>query len=946
MILTSSSRRLIKLPIEIKHCIISHLPRTRIISPTLPRFNSSSSSSSNSLSPHLTISTHSGATSNYDLSEEQQSVVVESIFESPSSPEYISIPPSTLDHHPTTTSRSPTESLLNLLSSKQFKTAKTLLQELKEQGISIEKDYRFAILGVEQIIREEGIIGDDWLKWLDLVPEPFELVIMKQAAGAGGRRQETNVESRKLDSNFLNLVSKVSKKFVKNLRETLLITEEKEGLTEEIEEEGKRIEIIVQQMKEFGKVLSRKGQSRVVAEELITEIALQGKDVEGALELWEHSLDQVIRQTNSLKETESEQEEGKSSDQRRMERWLKGKNQQSFKPLIRARERIVQALTNLGRVEESIPILLSSTRYPSLSDYQALKLSKNLYLKILSQLASQDRFDLFQQVYEQFTTELGNKLVRIENENLRIRSPYLARKSDYEGGGGESPSAQEAFTTFRDQHAVSSIEEGPVQEEITLLSNTTSSKEAEKEEEVERFEEFASVVGQDFEHYGRTTSQSQSLKLVTLVESSRLDLALDLLTSLLIRGPLPSAQSVSTLIDSISLHSNGQEILEMIEEQVQDSYWRRSFWATCRMLNDLQRGELRLVVRRFRDYFNLIGLPPSSIAAIKGVTLTTPSTRINRTSDSSSSSMKRRIETSTSNSYTLSILYQALVPLLSNSHPTSGGTKHLKNIFLSLFNPNGFDIIPCYKNKSNHVFPLHPIPSSTTSSEEKVSPLDPYSFIPFLLLTLERRFPLSPSPNNHHHHNNFTQTRERKPQEQVVEELLEILMGMHKIGVMPQLPHVALLLSSLASNVAKTTGGRGTGLREFKYLLNVLQRGGKSSLHDEEITGLSTNLVRFVEIQFPNTLVKVGDRKEEEFGEFSPKLYTTLLKSLRLAPRSTRYDQELNQRNKRLVKKEAVKILTNLMEKIGVEGLREMLNSKDGEGLRIEVARLGVVSED
>lgn len=582
MLLTSSSRRLIKLPIEVKHCIISHLARTRIISPTLPRFNSSSSSSSNSLSPHLTISTHSGATSNYDLSEEQQSVVVKSIFESPSSPEYISIPPSTLDHHPTTTSRSPTESLLNLLSSKQFKTAKTLLQELKEQGIPIEKDYRFAILGVEQIIfrQGEGIVScddDDWLRWLELVPQPLELVsVTKQAAaGAGGRRKENNVELRKLDSNFLNLVSKVSKEFVKNLRETLLIPEEKEGLTEEIEEEGRRIEIIVQQMKEFGKVLNRKGQSRVVAEELITEIALQGKDVEGALELWEHSLDQVVRQTNSSKETESEQEEGKSSDQRGMERWLKSKNQQSFKPLIRARERIIQALTNLGRVEESIPILLSSTRYPSLSDDQALKLSKNLYLKILSQLASQDRFELFQQVYEQFTTELGNKLVRIENENLRIRSPYLARKSDYEGG--ESPSAQEAFTTFRDQHAVSSIEEGPVQEEITLLSNTTSSQEAEKEEEVDRFKEFSSVVGQDFEHYGRTTSQSQSLKLVTLVESSRLDLALDLLTSLLIRGPLPSAQSVSTLIDSISLHSNGQEILEMIEEQVESSYWRRSF---------------------------------------------------------------------------------------------------------------------------------------------------------------------------------------------------------------------------------------------------------------------------------------------------------------------------------------------------------------------------------
>ncbi|GAA5948360.1 hypothetical protein JCM3765_001386 [Sporobolomyces pararoseus] len=993
MLLTSSSRRLLKLPIEIKHCIISHLslappplPPRRVI--PLPRYHSSSPSASSSLS-HLTLSTPHSQPSQVSISSEQQEEETAFIFESPLSPEYTSIPPSTLDYPSTsstssttllpgiTTARSPTESLLNLLKLKQFKTASTLLKELQQtEGESggIETSYQFSTLGVDQLFffnsssnstsREER---NDWLKWLEFVPEPLELITNvkriggKRISSSSSRKQ--SLELRRLDSNFLNLTIKISRELVKNLQQetsssSILNDNKNEREGEEEDEAAGRKFVILEEMKEFGKILNRKGQTRIVAQELITAIALQGKDVQGALELWEHCLIELNRQTNNLKEYESSFDDDDESRgggaQKRIERWLKTKNQESLKVLIRARESIIKALTNLGRVDESIPILLSSAHPHPLQPVVNVKLSKNFYLTILSQLASQDRFDWFEKVYKQFTVELNNKLVRIENENLRIRSPYLARKSNYHGhhGGGESPSAQEAFTTFRDQHRVSSIEEGPPAEEIISSSNDERSAQS-------FIKEFSSMVGKDFEHYGRLTSNYQSLKLIYLVESSRLDSALDLLTSLLVRGPLPSAQSVSILIESVkNHHSNGKEILEMFSDSVEESYWRRSFWNTCRMLNDLQSGDLNLVVRRFRDYFNLMGLPNCLITAIKGVTIKTPSTRTIGS------------ETSTSNSYTFSILLQALIPLLSSnttsrgaSAGVGGGEKHLmKNIFLSLFNPTGFDIIPSNHHhldqKSDLTLPLH----------EKKSPLDPYSFIPFLLLTLERKFPLSPpTPTSH-----FLQSENEKhlPREEesggvVVQEVLEILISMQKIGIKPQLPHLSLLLSGLAtaafssssssSNTSTTTTTTTTNSwsREFKILLNCLEEDQGIRSSSKDLDGLDRTFLEFIRIQFPSTTKNVEPPLHHQGGggggqELSPKLYATLLKSLRLSiSRQDRLEPSISTSNNHdekrlLIRNEAMMVLQRLMERIGVEGLREMLNSKDGESLRIEVGRLGI----
>jgi len=165
--------------------------------------------------------------------------------------------------------------------------------------------------------------------------------------------------------------------------------------------------------------------------------------------------------------------------------------------------------------------------------------------------------------------------------------------------------------------------------------------------------------------------------------------------------------------------------------------------------------------------------------------------------------------------------------------------------------------------------------------------LDPYTFLPFMLLALKRR-----------------KGGKTAGGEQL--ELVGILRDMQGLGVRPQQPHLALLLSSYARN---------GDLEEFNYLLSFLVSPSNPSPSPPSI---SPELVGFVETHLATT-----SKKEET--RWSPKLYATLLKSLRL----------------RGAKEEGMQVLKGLMEKVGVDGLRGMLSTKEGERLRDEVGRLG-----
>jgi len=851
----------------------------------------------------------------------------------------------------------------------------TLLKELQESNSTIstteqeivERSYEFGNFAFEVFMLnnnnyhqrsvrggggDENLLGTstrrDWLKWWELTPDLDQLVLEQRGQGQihsvqGGRGKSVNLPRlKKYDVDNFTLARKVSKELVQSL-ELELIEKSRE---EEGGGGGGGVVELVEEMKQFGEMLARKGQARVVAEELIFEMALNVRQVESALELWETTLSELVRQGNRF-----------DGDNDEMEEWFMSKNYESLKVLIRAKGQIIKALTNLGEVDEAVEILLNPS--PSCHNNVRLYFDKKLYLVILAQLSHQDRFDLFERVYQRFEQN-GYKLVRIKNERLKyMRSPYLARSNRYPDSDG--PSAQEAFTTFRDQHAVSSIEEG------SLLVD-----QRQKEEE-ETLREYAAITGEDVQHYGRSTSQSESRAIVQLVETGQLDLAFDKLNTLLEKGPLPSAQSVATLLHSIDSHANGQLALEMIDDSVKDSYWRRGFWATCRMLKDLQSGNLQQVVRRFRDHFDLKGLPLPLIAAIKGTTLNTVSTRRRETCSISTTTKtttmtgrrtrrRTRFETSTSNAYTVAILFQALVPLLSNSHPTSGAPQHLKRIFHSLFDPCAFRIIPSHNNNNNNnnninVAIVHLGNSDNYERKKKnKSPLDPYTFIPFLLLNLQQRG--LPLPSSFSSSNTTKEDDTGGGRDKVCQGTLTILRSMQNLGIKPQLPHISLLLSAYAtrSSSSSTTtlmvsgsGGRegitSRSQKEFRYLLDCLERGSSSIRNLEEIDGeISSDLIDFVKYQFGSsnttTINDNLDLNDHDHDRVSPKLYATLLKSLRL--QRMRCSSDGDETKQEEIKLEAMGILKRLMERIGVQGLREMLESREGEGMRSEVGRLGI----
>jgi len=744
---------------------------------------------------------------------------------------------------------------LTLLRSKDYSAASTLLKELEQSRTKVDKRYMFGIYAYKQL-NEMGI-ESEWLKWWALSPSLTQDEVYSDVGNV-----------RKADSGMALRANKVSRYLKRCLDEA--------SVKEDSEEKKREI---IEKMIEFGMVLASQGHSRVVAEQLVFEVAMEG-GLEKGVELWEACLGELRNQADQFKvegdyltrvSNRVQAEEAKLQESERREReetrlierttimedWYSSRSREAYKVVVRSRERIIRALANAGRVDEAVRLLLETRNYPSLLDSSLpLHLSKPLYLTILALLSTQDRFDLLQKVYTQFE-EQESKLVRIRNKELRTRTPYWARGAMYGEGKERSPSAQEAFTTFRDQHKVSSIEEGSLDDML----------------------EYSVATGEDNQHYGKTTSKRESDKLIKLVEEGQLDQALLKITKLLSHGPLPSAQSVATFIHSLSSHDNGQEVLKTIDEHVKKSSWRRGFWATCRMLQELQKGELRMVVRRFRDYFYSNSLPPPLPASIAITTSKVPSTRSKQSEqeeEDSPSSFARSVP----NAYTLSIVMQALVPLLSDPLRTSGGTRHLSNIYQTLLtsssSPSSFRIIPSHKPFAGGI-----------SSTRRRSPLDPYTFLPFMLLALKRR-----------------KGGKTAGGEQL--ELVGILRDMQGLGVRPQQPHLALLLSSYARN---------GDLEEFNYLLSFLVSPSNPSPSPPSI---SPELVGFVETHLATT-----SKKEET--RWSPKLYATLLKSLRL----------------RGAKEEGMQVLKGLMEKVGVDGLRGMLSTKEGERLRDEVGRLG-----
>ncbi|GAA5929814.1 hypothetical protein JCM1841_000497 [Sporobolomyces salmonicolor] len=730
-----AARRLLSLPIEVQARILFHLnkPLVPLVRSQVPRPRYHSSIA---LTPDLRPrSTPTASPASASLSEP-------AFFESPTS-EYDQVPRSTLDYP--STPRTPDESLLSLLSSKQFPAALALLAELRSSDQPIPPRYLFA-LHAHVALKADPSDGR-WLEWWKLAP------------GVIDPPHEDVINLRVADATMAKRAEKIVRK---------LLRAEQEGTGSD----GGAFP--AEQLREFALVLARQGHARVVAEAILQPMAAYG-NVDDAEKVWETTLQELKRQSPLFVPQEAylsyrsqvvkkdEMRMGRRERQRRavrrvdvrtssIRRWFAVRTQEAYKALLRGRERVIHAHAKLGRLDLAVSLLASTERQTGLAPNRAIRLSKDTYLTLLSLLASRNRFDLFEQVYASLELA-GRRLTRIRNQNLRVRKPYFVRGASFNAPDA-APSAQEAFTTMRYQHAVSSIEEGAWEDDADAEYASAEYRRA----------------GAEDESFGRSTSQAQSAKLLRLIEADQLDVAGSVLAELLTHGPLPSAHAAAVFVHAVEARRSSEDVLAVLDDHVRSASWRKGFWATARMLADLQRGEYKAAIVRFKHSFALTALPNVVARAVRTVTFRTERGQTARLL--------------VPNAYTVAILLQALVPHLEKRAANSADL--VDSIYASLFDANHWNII------SPHAYCSAPTSSSSHHlTAPSRSPLDPYSLIPFLL--------------SHHLH------RHSPP-----ETLLSILASMViRLSLAPQPPHFAIVLNAYAR--------RGSTV-DLSFLLECVER--------------------------------------------------------------------------------------------------------------------------
>ncbi|GAA5915445.1 hypothetical protein JCM5296_002703 [Sporobolomyces johnsonii] len=730
-----AARRLVSLPIEVQARILFHLDRpTRLlVRPQLPRARYHSSIA---LTSDLLLRSPPSAT------PASTSLFKPAIFEAPTS-EYEQVPPSTLDFP--STPRTPDESLLSLLSSKQFPAALTLLSELRASNQPIPPRYLFALHAHRAL--EADPSDARWLEWWKLAPEVTD----------PSHKDVPNLRGEDWD------MFERARKIVRTL-----LGEEQDGRGPD----GGAFP--AELLREFALVLARQGHYRVVAETILEPLATYG-NIDDAERVWDTALQELKRQsrlfaaqganlsdrTHPVKWFESRV--GQSERQRRavrrdevrttsLQRWFANRTQGAYKALLQGRQGVILTHAKLGRFDLAVSLVASTERQTGPDG--PIHLSKRMYLALLSLLASQGRFDLFEQVYT-LLERAGGRLTRVRDPVLRMRTPYFARGSEYKAPDA-APSSQEAFTTLRYQHAVSSIEEGASEDDGDAEFGSAEYRRA----------------GAEGESFGRSPSQAQSAKLLRLIEADRLDLAGSELAELLTRrGPLPSAQAAAAFIHAVKARESSEDVLDMLGEHAQTANWRKRFWVTARMLADVQRGEFEAAIIRFRHSYALTALPRVVSQAIKTMTIRT-----------------KRDHAATllvPDAYTVAVLLQALVPHVEKHALQSADV--VDSIYASLFEPDDWKII------SLRAYSFAPTFSSSHHlTTPSLSPLDPYSLIPFLLSHLLHRH----SPP---------------------ETLLSIVASMvTRLSLAPQPPHFAIVLNAYA---------RRGSIADLFFVLECVERG-------------------------------------------------------------------------------------------------------------------------
>ncbi|BGP02937.1 Proteophosphoglycan 5 [Rhodotorula toruloides ATCC 204091] len=696
---------------------------------------------------------------------EEARVASGSVFED-EDPEYDNVPLSRLDNPPVP--RSPDDSLLSLLRAGQWSEAATLLHELRDVSHQfIPSRYDFATFALAAAERDIAALTTDrtWLEWWKLAPCVTDPT------------HDEVINLRGADMRMATQAERIIKRIL-----------EAPDLAIEAGEADTSIDW--QLLEDFAAVLSQQGHARTVAARILPTVAYYGSPTaferifrtalasvadledrytpEGAYLYYEPALGASVKEDwDEMVMQHSAHPARRRAQIPLMYKWWAGRCERELKELIYARSRAVTSFLRLGKLDAAVDLVLALPGLQRLLPSTRIDIKKPSYLELLGTLAQYGRFEAFEQVYQSFL-EGGRRLIRINKPGVSMRWPFHVRSSSYQT---DQPmySAREAFTSFRYQTAVTSIEEGPMatQEQALSISSDPPVEEAEDSVGNQRSETILQLVEED-----RFEESAAAVAQYVLLDSS-----------------LPSANALATWIDyARSLAANSREaadILAAVEEQACGRLLQRTFWYNAEMLSSLRAERYREVLRLYAQAFDVTALPRAARYAIWS-----------RVQDRDYSRWRSRSRL-VPQAYTVAILMQALVGLIENEAAGSSRAivedagQLIEAIYTGLKDPNQISMVA-------------PKRATATATSEIDSPVplvphNPYTFVPFLLYRWRKELPpLS---------------------------VLAILSDMRKLGIRPEAPHYSIVLNSFAklgdSPTATAANSARQGSADLIYLLSV-----------------------------------------------------------------------------------------------------------------------------
>ncbi|GAA6009725.1 hypothetical protein JCM10207_004169 [Rhodosporidiobolus poonsookiae] len=692
------------------------------------------------------------------------------VFEEPSE-EYASVPLSTLDHPPS--ARTPDVALLALLRTNQRPSALSLLDSFESSAQAIPHRVLFGRYALRAIRADPA--DRAWMRWWALVPSVTDPLASRETV-----RERDKIMVRK----------------ARAMLEAVFAAQQS-GLVE--------VDLVV----EFATLLARQGHVRLVAERVLRRWAVYQPPGIGEA-LLETCLAELRRQKDALASSphlagvrafKQRRRQGRrilrrgrraprewitryTVDARRLAlmRWYHHRTRQAYYAVVRARGASIVAHANLGRL--GLAVELVTQTHPSLDGVIPLRLPYRAFTILLGRAAAQDRFDLFSAVFDKLE-QTGRRLVRIRNPAQRSNVPYFVRTAANALAAGGVPTVLDAFTSYRDRHVVSPIEEG----EGLFEAAAPAVAEGETDAALSSLSEVV-----DDSPRAADPSKKAFARLARSIAAGDLGHAVPAMVGFLGGSEFPPAPLTASFLTL--LHERGPDVahavLGRLQPFVQLSAQTRGHWTTATMLACVQRGDFADALLAFKGHYDTAALPQavSSALALALDDAVAPASAAeadvleqraravstgegNVTSKGEAGALEAKPERYPPSAYTFAVFMQALVGLFearipppspadTGAAPHSPAASEARARIWSLYRT----LVSLRSNKWNVV------PSISRRDARKSSPLSPYTFTPFLRFHLRHRSP----PRS----------------------LVDVLVDMTGLGIQPPLPHYAVTLNSYA----------------------------------------------------------------------------------------------------------------------------------------------------